>query len=303
MGVQVLFTLGIVMAALLGTWVVPNLGWRWMFVIGAVPALLVLPMRKILPESPRWLASSGRPDEAGRVLDRLEAIATDNGLRPLPPLDKTTPEVMPTVTRAGDLFRGIYLKRTLTLWVLWFCTYLIAYGLILWVPSLYRTVFHVSVQEALNYGFVTAFAGLIGVSLCAFLADYTGRKPLFIAAYLLAALPLFWLAAGPAPTTLGFIVFVSITICFNNIPAIGLGTYTTENYPTHLRALGTGAAGAWIRLASMLGPLLVGLILPVGGLNAVFGLFGIVAVVGAVVCIAFAIETRGKLLEDLSPPV
>jgi putative MFS transporter len=53
----------------------------------------------------------------------------------------------------------------------------------------------------------------------------------------------------------------------------------------------------------MLGPLLVGLILPVGGLNAVFGLFGIVAVVGAVVCILFAIETRGKLLEDLSPPI
>jgi putative MFS transporter len=118
MGVQVLFTLGIVMAALLGTWVVPNLGWRWMFVIGALPALLVLPMRKILPESPRWLASSGRPDEAGRVLDRLEAVATDNGRRPLPPLDKKTPEVMPTVTRAGDLFRSIYLKRTLTLWVL-----------------------------------------------------------------------------------------------------------------------------------------------------------------------------------------
>jgi putative MFS transporter len=70
-----------------------------------------------------------------------------------------------------------------------------------------------------------------------------------------------------------------------------------------LRALGTGAAGAWIRLASMLGPLLVGFILPVGGLHAVFGLFGFVAVVAAVVCIIFAIETRGKLLEDLSPPI
>lgn len=153
---------------------------------------------------------------------------------------------------------------------------------------------------SLYYGFVTAFAGLVGVKLCAFLADYTGRKPLFAAAYLLAALPLFWLAAGATPTTLGFIVFVSITVCCNNIPAIGLDTYTTENYPTHLRALGTGVAGAWIRPASMLGPLLVGFILPIGGLNAVFGLFGIVAVVAALV---FSIETRAKLLEELSPPI
>jgi putative MFS transporter len=303
MGVQVLFTVGIVGVALIGTWVVPHLGWQWMFVIGALPALLVLPMRRVLPESPRWLASVGRSDEAGRVLDRLEAIATDNGQRPLPPLDATIKPVEQAVTRVSDLFRGIYLKRTLSLWVLWFCTYLVTYGLLLWVPSLYRTVFKVSVQEALNYGFVTAFAGLVGVSLCALLADHTGRKPLFAGALLIASLPLFWLAVGPAPTVLGFIVFVSISICCNSITAIGLGTYTTENYPTHLRALGTGAAGGWIRLASMLGPLLVGAIMPVGGLSAVFAVFGVVGLVGVVVCVAFSIETRGKPLEELSPPI
>jgi putative MFS transporter len=302
MGVQVLFTLGIAVVALIGTWVVPHLGWRWMFAIGALPALLVLPMRKVLPESPRWLASSGRPAEAIKVLDRLEAIATDNGRIPLPPLDATAPPVERSVTRSADLFRGIYLKRTLSLWALWFCTYVVAYGLVLWVPSLYRTVFHVSVQESLYYGFVTAFAGLIGVTVCAILADYTGRKPLFVSALLLSSLPLFWLAFGPTPTILGFIVFVSISICFNYITAIGLGTYTAENYPTELRALGAGAAGAWIRLASMLGPILVGAILPIGGLSAVFIVFGVVSVVGALVCLVFSIETRGKPLEELSPP-
>jgi MFS transporter, putative metabolite:H+ symporter len=260
-------------------------------------------MRRVLPESPRWLASSGRPQEAAKVLDRLEEIATDHGRIPLSPLNGAIPEAQQVATRAGDLFRGIYLRRTLSLWTLWFFTYVISYGLVLWVPSLYRTVFHVSVQESLYYGFVTAFAGLVGVSLCAILADHTGRKPLFVGAFLLASLPLIWLTIEPALTISGFIVFVSISICCIYIPAIGLGTYTAENYPTELRAFGAGAAGAWIRLASMIGPLLVGAILPLGGLTAVFAVFAGVSILGAVVCIIFSVETRGKLLEQISPSI
>src|SRR5690348_5500358 len=61
---EVIFPIGIVAASLLGLWIVPTLGWHYMFLIGAIPAVLVLFLRRVLPESPRWLACVGRLQEA-----------------------------------------------------------------------------------------------------------------------------------------------------------------------------------------------------------------------------------------------
>ena len=53
---ELVFPIGLVAAGLLGLWIVPTLGWQWMFYIGALPAILALFLRALLPESPRWLA-------------------------------------------------------------------------------------------------------------------------------------------------------------------------------------------------------------------------------------------------------
>ena len=64
---ELVFPIGLVAASLLAVWVVPNLGWQWMFYIGAMPAILALVLRALLPESPRWLAVHGRHAEADAV--------------------------------------------------------------------------------------------------------------------------------------------------------------------------------------------------------------------------------------------
>src|SRR5579863_3365216 len=68
LNIQVLFSIGLPSVALVGSYVVPRWGWQWMFIIGAVPALLALPLRLLIPESPRWLASQKRFAEADRAL-------------------------------------------------------------------------------------------------------------------------------------------------------------------------------------------------------------------------------------------
>src|SRR5690242_3973350 len=67
---QLIFPAGLVGASLLGFWLVPRFGWRTMFLIGGLPAILVLALfvGNILPESPRWLVSKGRFDEAERII-------------------------------------------------------------------------------------------------------------------------------------------------------------------------------------------------------------------------------------------
>jgi putative MFS transporter len=300
LGMQVLFAVGLFGAAVAGVWVVPTLGWQWMFIIGGIPALLAIPLRSVLPESPRWLASKGRFEEADRALKRIEDIAVKEG-KPLPPIAANLPVVQVAITRFSDLFKGIYLRRTLTIWAMWMCTYFITYGLTAWAPSLFRTVYKLPVQESLNYGFILNGVGVLGALLTVFIIDITGRKKLFIAGLLLGSLPLLWFFTGQQMSAQEVIVLISLSFFFLTFNSLGMGMYTAENYPNHMRALGGGIASAWQRLASMIGPLVVGAILPLGGINAVFGVFGIVALTGAVICAVFAIETSGKVLEELSP--
>jgi putative MFS transporter len=299
-GMQALFAVGLLVVGLVGVWVVPNLGWQWMFIIGAIPALLVFPMRMILPESPRWLASKGRFAQADEALKRLEAIAQAEG-KVLPPIPANLPPVVEAKTRFADLFRGIYLKRTLTIWALWACTYLIVYGLATWAPSLFRTAYKLPLQQALMYGFTLAGFGLIGVLLCIALIDKLGRRMVFTAAFLLGALPLLSFATGGSRSAQEVLITVCIGFMFVNALAVAMATYTAENYPNQLRALGGGIAGAWQRAASMLGPFVVGIVLPKHGPDAVFVMFGIVALIGAAICFLCALETRGKVLEELAP--
>ena len=84
---------------------------------------------------------------------------------------------------------------------------------------------------------------------------------------------------------------------------LSLATYTAEIYPTHQRALGGGVASAWQCGASVVGTTLVGWVLPYYGINAVFVMFGLFALMGAIVAAFFAVETRGQVLERLSPVV
>ena len=83
--------------------------------------------------------------------------------------------------------------------------------------------------------------------------------------------------------------------------ALALYTYTPELYPTRMRALGISMASAWLRLAAIIGPLLVGAILARSDIHWVFLIFGAALLIGSSVTALFAEETREQVLEVLSP--
>jgi len=298
---QSAFAIGLPITAFIGAFVVPHLGWHWMFLIGGIPALLVVPFARMLPESPRWLARHGRAAEADAVLTRIEAVISRNGARPLPPVEIVAATVRPAQTRFGDLFRGIYLKRTLTVWALWFCTYVVTFGVLTWAPSLWRTVYHLSVQQSLTYTSILSLIVAPGFVVTILLVDWIGRRRLFLIGLFCGALPLLFLAWNPGLPALTVMVLLGASQFFVGMLALALSTYTAELYPTELRALGGGLGNAWLRIGSIAGPAFIGAILPVAGLKAVFAAFGVTALIGGVVCLLFAVETCGKVLEHLSP--
>jgi putative MFS transporter len=299
---EVIFPVGLLAVALVSTWVVPNLGWQWMFVIGALPVLLAAALRRLVPESPRWLASAGRLEEAGRTMQAIEEEISRRSGNPLPPLPASVRAVAAVKASWRDLFSGIYLPRTLAVWVMWFCTYLIVYGISGWLPTIYRTIFKLPLQQALQYSLAATAAGLVGALACAYLIDRTGRRAWFALAFFAGAVPLFvlWLR-GTASSAVDVMIYASLSYAMINTLALGLYLYTPEIYPTRVRAIGSGAATAWLRVASMIGPFMIGAILPQAGLGTVFLVFGVAAAIGGAVAALFTLETRGRVLEELSP--
>jgi putative MFS transporter len=298
---QIMFPIGLTTAGLVGAYVIPNFGWQSAFVLGGLPVLLALPMIKLLPESPRWLAGRGRDVEADRVLTRIEALVSANGARPLPPIPTGVPPAVAAIGRFRDLFAPAYLQRTLSLWVLWFCTYAITYAMTGWLPSIMRTIYHQPVSQSNLYGFILNIVGLCVLLTAVFTIDRIGRKRAFTVGFLLAAAPM--LVAAFAPNLDAFGLAVLATLAFGLMGMIpgSLGMYTAENYPNHLRALGNGATSVSQRLSSVISPTFVGLILPSYGVGGVYGMFAVFAIVGGVTCALFSIETAGKTLEELSP--
>jgi putative MFS transporter len=298
---ELVFSVGLMAVAILSYFLVPTLGWQSIFVLGGLPALIVLYMRRKLPESPRWLAEVGREEEAERSMGYIEEQVRARTRSELPePRVTPTPERI-RATRLGELLSGIYLKRTLVVWALWFTTYLAFYGIGTWVPSIYRTVFELSVQQSLLYGLITIFAGLVSAFAAAMLIDVVGRKAWLSGALALGAVALLvlWLLGATSPqqvllwSALGY-------ACVGSV-AIAAYLYTPEVYPTRMRALGTSVGSAWLRLASIIGPTFVGFILTSSSIPYVFLGFGVVSLIGAVIVGLFAVETKEQRLEELSP--
>jgi putative MFS transporter len=219
--------------------------------------------------------------------------------QPLPPVQ---PVVSTLNQRASltDLFGPTYLRRTLVVWVIWFAAYFINYGLVIWLPTIFRTVFNLPLAVSLQYGLTAQAVGLAGTLICALTIDYVGRRLWFAVAFAVAALSLGTLATYPSPTSGQVLFYMCLAYFFVSTINIGVYLYTPELYPTRARALGVGTATAWLRFASMIGPTVVGYMIA-GGLQSVFLTFTVVGAIAAAITALFAVETKGRVLEEVSP--
>lgn len=300
---QSIFAFGVMITALVAIWVVPHLGWQWMFIIGAIPALLAIWLRRLVPESPRWLANQGRLGEADAAVGQIEVVAARDTGRSLPPLPTNIPPIVKQKARWLDLFGHEYLKRTLTAWIMAFATSIVGYGLLAWLPTIYRNVYHLPIGENLRYSFISYFVGLFGALAGALLIDRFGRRACYSISFIGAGLPLlflWWINRGSLATVEIVATMASISLFFISILLAAIYVYMPEIYPTRMRALGSGTASAWMRVASIVGPFIVGLILSHAGVQIVFLFFGATSLAGALTVLLFAIETKGKVLEEIS---
>lgn len=306
---EMIFPVGLAATGQVGAWLVPIFGWQAILLAGGVPGLIVAFALARLPESPRWLIARGRLDEAERIVAQIEASTDLRVLPGEPPAapvpDRRAPDgtAGPTAVAATGwraLLSPAYRSRTLIVWVLWACAYFVTNSLNNWMPTLYSTVYQLPLRTALRAASMTNVAQVLALLFCAVVIDRVGRRAWTVASFVIGGLLLAVL--GLTGTGDVSAVMLLATLSYGVIGSANavLYLYTPEVYPTRMRAIGTGLATSWLRLASAVGPTIVGLMVGAGGVASVFLLFAGVSAIGAVAATGM-LDTHNRRLEDITP--
>lgn len=305
---ELIFPIGLLGAAQVGSFVVPRFGWEYMFLVGGIPGFVIAFFIFRLAESPRWLIAKGRYDDAERIIERLEASTAKRNLD----VNRDRAEVEGRVASLAEglrnqqkaswkeLFSPLYRGRTLIVWLLWASSYFVANGINNWLPSLYKTVYHLPLQESLRMASISNVLSTCAVLVCAFLVDRVGRRHWAMASFVVAGALLALLGVLGADDPRSVMVLASSAYAVIGTTTVMLYLYTPEIYPTRMRCIGTGLATSWLRAASAAAPAIVGVVLSSEGVAAVFLVFAGATVVGLLAATRM-IETTNRALEEISP--
>lgn len=266
--------------------------WRYMLGVGAVLALVVFFFRMTLPESPRWLQSKGRHEEAEAIMLAVtgEPVALAR-------------EVQPKGSLAA-LFSKPMLRRTLFVLGFWFCYATAYYGIAMYTPTIIAPFSHGSHVLTIVGSGAVAILGMAGAVVGMNLVDRWGRRPLLITSFAGLSAALLVLALNAKPTFLFLVVLFSCAVLFANSGGGILNfVYPTELFPTNVRAGASGLATSVSRVGSILGVLVFPNFVAWWGASAALWFFFGVALAGLLISVWLAPETRGQSLEQLNMPV
>ncbi|MBA2941327.1 MFS transporter [Paenibacillus sp. CGMCC 1.16610] len=250
---------GWIIAALISYFVIPTYGWRAAFLIGALPALYALYLRRAIQDSPRF------NEQRNRRLTLKE--------------------------RASSVWSASFRKSTITLWILWFVVVFSYYGIFLWLPSV-MVLKGFSLVKSFQYVLIMTLAQLPGYFTAAYFIEKFGRKFVLVTYLLLTAFSAIWFSTA---TTEAMLIAAGISLSFFNLGAWGaMYAYTPELYPTGIRSTGVGFAASFGRVGGIIGPYLVGLLVSRHhSITSIFTIFFIAIVIGALVVLLFGKETKG----------
>ncbi|MEU6572642.1 MFS transporter [Streptomyces sp. NPDC046805] len=295
--------LGVPAVGLLGRSLLPHQllgldGWRWLMVIGSLGAVIIWFLRRSLPESPRWLESVGRHEEAEAIVAKLErtAVAEHGELTaPEPASASASTETARVPLRV--LFTGQWRRRTAMLWIFQSVQTVGYYGFGSLVP-LILTAKGYSVTSSLTFTAITYFGYPIGSALSIPLMERVQRKWIVVGAA--AAMIVLGLAFGNAGSSAAIVTLGFLYTLASNFFSNGFHAYEVELYPTQVRTTAAGTAYSLSRLTTAFMPFVLVPLLHDRGPSAVFGVIVAAMVVVIADVAVLGPKTTGLSLESIN---
>jgi len=303
--------IGVMIASAIAGNLTHLIGWRGLFLIALLPAFLTLLVRVWIPESPRWLISKGRYEEAARSINWVTGSKEEFCVADLE-AGSAAAEPERKVSWK-ELFK--YPRSLIVACMTNFCLQTGDYGMTLWGATLFVLVMQVTPARAANLFFPVAMAGFAGRWFWAFMSDAIGRRRAGMvigvgcAAVLMIAATFYKAYIGS--TSVFWLAFIAAYFFANGGMAV-IGPYASEVWPKHLRAMGMGTAYGTGGIGTILGPIALGifagggnLVTPKATLAAVGPAVTLWAAVTFIVAIGcyFGIETRNKSIEEIDTMV
>jgi len=291
--------IGIFAAAGAGLAIVPHFGWRWLFALGSLPAILAFVIRRGIPESPRWLADQGRHEEARASLAYVgvDAATIEQARQELAALPER--HVEPDAVFA-DLFTPPYLRRVAHTWLMWFCSGFAATAFSVWLPSIFATYYHIGLTRSLTYTFIVAGVSVVG-RVCSFsLIDLLGRKALIVIGDGVAGCAA--LLFTQATSEMALLGTAMLYGAFADVASLAMTVYTPEVYPVRIRGKGAAIAMGWGRFGGMVSPIVAGFLISADNLMWVWGLMAAFQFTASGLTLLMAHETSGRALEAVAKP-
>ncbi|SMC92553.1 MFS transporter [Sporomusa malonica] len=290
------WAIGWLLAALIAYLIIPKYGWQLAFYIGALPALMVVYVWRILPESAMYLVSRGRHMDAHVLVSKIEQeLGVPVGEQP------HAEEVQSASTQKFnfiDLWSPLYIRRTICLWVLWFGMVYSYYGIFTWLPSLLVKSGHTLIRS-FEFLLYMTLAQIPGYFAAAYFVDKIGRKATMGSLLVVCALSAYMFGSAKSAED---IVLWGCVMSFCNLGAWGIThAYSAEQYPTHARAAGVGWAAACGRIGGIIAPIAVGALMTGSDqYGTVFTMFTVVLAIIAMDIIFLGKETMNKSLDELT---